>query len=485
MTTPRADRCTAEAKLPGALDASAVDRHVLRQLLALGADQVRDFNRVVAEASDRLALDYVRDSGERILIPVNPLPAVLPARPMTRLAAVLRTLAGAVAKTVCDRLEDPWLAEALPLSDWELEWLRLARRAPGQAHARVFHRWDLTLDPANDPSLKRCRLFEVNSVDVGGIHYAAATREVLREALESIGVRRYGLDAASAGRDARRVMLTELRRQAHAAGHTLRFVAIAENQEFTTGITEAASLARFLSAHGVNTACVDARAFAVDRRKRVVAGGRPVDLIYRNVELRDMAEMEAAGADLAGFRAAVSAGIVLSSPFGELDHKSLWEALGAPERAERFTPSERRVIAQHIPWTRLLRERRSAGRDGAAVDLPAYVRRHRTSLVMKPNRSCGGQGVTIGAVTPAAQWDQVLSGALAKPNSWVVQDLIPIPRRSTVRLGPSGRFEADEVYAVYGVFRSPGGLALVGRSSHRPVVNVMQGGGMLGILGRR
>src|SRR5437867_2309249 len=144
MTTPLADRWTAEADLPGTLDVSAVDRDVLRRLLALDADRVRDFNRAVAEASDRLALDYVRDSGERILIPVNPLPASLPARQMTRLAGVLRTLAGAVAKTVRDRLDDPWLAGVLELSDWELEWLRLARRAPGQAHARVFHRWDLT-----------------------------------------------------------------------------------------------------------------------------------------------------------------------------------------------------------------------------------------------------------------------------------------------------------------------------------------------------
>jgi uncharacterized circularly permuted ATP-grasp superfamily protein len=103
---------------------------------------------------------------------------------------------------------------------------------------------------------------------------------------------------------------------------------------------------------------------------------------------------------------------------------------------------------------------------------------------MKPNRSCGGQGVTIGRITSAADWDQTLAAALQSPNTWVAQQFIPIPRRRTCRVTANGRFEPDEVFAVYGAYCSTSGCGFVGRASHSPVVNVMQGGGMLAVLGK-
>ena len=103
---------------------------------------------------------------------------------------------------------------------------------------------------------------------------------------------------------------------------------------------------------------------------------------------------------------------------------------------------------------------------------------------MKPNRSCGGQGVTIGCVTSPSEWEHVLNDAIQTPNTWIVQELIPIPRRRTCRVNEAGRFEPEEVFAVYGGYQSVGGVAFVGRASRSPVVNVMQGGGLLAVLGR-
>jgi hypothetical protein len=183
-------------------------------------------------------------------------------------------------------------------------------------------------------------------------------------------------------------------------------------------------------------------------------------------------------------KAAARAGQLFSSPFGELDHKSLWEVLGSSDFNQSLTPLEKKMVGRHIPWTRLLVERRSEAPDGTLVDLIPYVRRHRSRLVLKPNRSCGGQGVTIGPVTTQSAWERTINLALAEPNTWVAQELIAIPRRRTVVAGPGGRFRTKTVYAVYGLFCSPFGVAFVGRASASPVVNVMQGGGMLGILGR-
>jgi hypothetical protein len=222
----------------------------------------------------------------------------------------------------------------------------------------------------------------------------------------------------------------------------------------------------------------------VHRKKGLCVKGRPVDVIYRNIELRDLAELEAGGADLEGLKSAARTGQLFSSPFGELDHKSLWEVLGSSEFNSSLSTIEKKMVSRHIPWTRLLSDRSVDGPRGKRIDLLEYVRRNRSRLVLKPNRSCGGQGVTIGPVTPQTAWERTLELALAEPNTWVAQELISIPRRRTVVPGRGGRFRLKTVYAVYGLFCSPFGIAFVGRASARPVVNVMQGGGMLGILGR-
>jgi diaminobutyrate-2-oxoglutarate transaminase len=207
-------------------------------------------------------------------------------------------------------------------------------------------------------------------------------------------------------------------------------------------------------------------------------------LVYRNIELRDLADMESAGGDLSGMRAAAKAGKWLSSPFGELDHKSLWEALGSAEFSELFTAEERRLIGKHVPWTRLVRERKTDAADGTQVDLSEYVRTNRSDLVLKPNRSCGGQGVTIGRITSQGAWERALGAALGEPDTWVVQDFIPLPRRRTCRITEDGSFEPEEMFTVYGAYLSIGGIGFVGRASHNPVVNVMQGGGLVAVMGK-
>jgi len=471
------------SRLDGALDQGPHDRRILRTLVGLDRSEVREFRTAAAKASARLGLDYVRDSGETILIPVTPTPAVPSRRQVSYLAGVLRAFTYGVARIVANRLDDPKLAAALPLTDQELQWLRLGRNAPGNPPTHVFHRWDLAIDLSHDAGAMHAKFFEVNSVDVGGIHYAAAARETLLESLHSVGIRGFSLDAAAAGSDPRLILLEEVKAHARTIGRKLQFLAIAENQDFTTGITEAASIARFFCDRGLPTECVDVRAFEVHRRRGVCVKGRPVDVIYRNIELRDLAALEAAGAELAGLKAAAAAGQLFSSPFGELDHKSLWEVLGSAEFNASLKPIERTMVRRHIPWTRLLRERRTDGPAGKPVDLVDFTRLRRSQLVMKPNRSCGGQGVTIGAITTQARWERILDDALAQEDTWVVQELIPIPRRRTAAPGASGRFEPRTVYAVYGLFCSPFGVAFVGRASRKPVVNVMQGGGMLGILG--
>src|SRR5262249_31347640 len=141
--------------------------------------------------------------------------------------------------------------------------------------------------------------------------------------------------------------------------------------------------------------------------------------------------------------------------------KSLWEALGSDEFSELFTAEEKLLIARHVPWTRLLRERNTSGQNGKPIDLAEYVRRNRADLVLKPNRSCGGQGVAIGRITETIHWERTLDAALRSPDTWVAQEFIPIPRRCTCQVTSDGSFAHDEVFAVYGGFNSIGGPGFV------------------------
>jgi len=471
----------------GPLDCTRWDEKLVEQLSYLTPYDADELLSYVTDESARQALDYIKDNGQRIIIPITPAPVRFTARHVNGLKRAFRILSGAVAKVAVAWLDTPALQHVLPLEPYEAQWLRLAQNAPGDPTAQVFHRWDFALDVSGDPDAAHFKLFEVNSVDVGGIHYAGAAHFVMSGALMLLGAPNVWGSPGSCGADPRLILMTAL--MFHPAAKAIKGrrklrVAIAENQDFTTGITEAESIRKFFRKRFIKTQCVDARRFETHSEYRVAYRGKPVDVVYRNIELRDLADLETAGGDLSGLRAAAQAGKMLSSPFGELDHKSLWEALGSDEFAELFTAQERQLIAQHVPWTRLLSERKTTDPAGRSIELADYVRQNRSDLVMKPNRSCGGQGVTIGRITSRDQWDYTLTAALQTPDTWVVQERIPIPRRLTCRVTEDGRFEPDEVFSVYGGFHSVGGPGFVGRASHSPVVNVMQGGGLLAVMGK-
>jgi uncharacterized circularly permuted ATP-grasp superfamily protein len=113
----------------------------------------------------------------------------------------------------------------------------------------------------------------------------------------------------------------------------------------------------------------------------------------------------------------------------KIPHKKAFFAILTDERfAGLFSDAEREMVARHVPWTREVREIRTA-RKGNEVDLVPFIRRHRTDLVMKPNDEYGGAGVTLGWETDEAAWDEVLQEALAQPaGTWIVQEKIAVRR---------------------------------------------------------
>jgi len=94
------------------------------------------------------------------------------------------------------------------------------------------------------------------------------------------------------------------------------------------------------------------------------------------------------------------------------------------ERAESsvFTAAERRIIRDHIPWTRLL----VAGEitfAGERVALPAFVLARQHELVLKKGQSQGGEAVILGRFTSAADWRSAVEATMAA-GDWIVQEYV-------------------------------------------------------------
>jgi hypothetical protein len=170
---------------------------------------------------------------------------------------------------------------------------------------------------------------------------------------------------------------------------------------------------------------------------------------------------------------------VISSIAAELDQKSCWEVLTDPQFTEKyFSADERQVFRRHILWTRLVSDRRSLLPDGQTGPLLDYIRRERETLVIKPNRSYGGQGVILGLALTQAEWESAVDKSLADEERWVVQQLASIPVSEFPVLSPDDKVHVEPFYTVMGFAATRYGLAILGRASQKQVVNVAQRGGM-------
>ena len=68
-------------------------------------------------------------------------------------------------------------------------------------------------------------------------------------------------------------------------------------------------------------------------------------------------------------------------------------AVASDERnAYLFTPEEQEAIHQHIPWTRVLEERKTVSPDGADIDLVPWASANKEELVLEAKRRIRRQG---------------------------------------------------------------------------------------------
>src|SRR4051812_26274730 len=318
-------------------------------------------------------LTYTSDDGKTQIMPILLAPALLSKADVKYLHELVLVLYSAVRKTAAARLTDPAVREILPLGEREEEWLLLAPAEP----APLIGRFDINVDPAL--GARSAQLLEFNGCAIGGIHYGPAASATVLERVVPLDP---SLRVTMPGSMTAAWLDHCLAHSGKRRGDRLHVVWL-EDRAWETGITEGPTLVEQLVREGHKAAVCDPRDLVIAGDK-ILHDGEPIDIAYRAIELRDLLAIEDETGPLTALREAVKRNLVLSPLAGDLDHKSLLEIWSSKRFAHLFSPSERRYLARHVLWTRLVTARRTDNLDGKDVDLPAYVNKRRTALVLKP-----------------------------------------------------------------------------------------------------
>jgi hypothetical protein len=285
------------------------------------------------------------------------------------------------------------------------------------------------------------------------------------------------------GQDLRELFIAEVMDHLESIGRNGRNVCFVEPKYAGDGPNEQAALAEyFRERHGLTILHADPSELYM-KKGDVWYEDSPVDIAYRDYEVRDILELENEGIDIRPLRTLFKQNRMISSLAGEFDHKSCWEILTDPQFTNKyFNADERQVFRRHVLWTRVLSDRRTTLPDGELVGLLDHTRKYQEELVIKPNRSYGGDRVLIGPSVSQSDWEAAIEEALNGEEQWVVQRLAPIAVTEFPVVAEDGSVHIEPFYMVMGFAPTKYGLGVLGRASQKQVVNVAQRGGMCGVL---
>jgi hypothetical protein len=283
--------------------------------------------------------------------------------------------------------------------------------------------------------------------------------------------------------DIRELLLQDMLEHLEVTGRPGGRIVLVDPKFSADGPDEPDALARYYREHhGLDVLHADPSELR-QRGDEVWYGDTRVDLVYRDSSVLDLMAYAAEGVDVGPMRTLFRQNRVVSSISAELDQKSCFELFTDPALASRFfSVEEHQVMRQHVLWTRVVSARHTTSATGERVDLLEHARTERDSLVLKPNRAYGGEGVLVGhAATPGA-WESALERALADEQRWVIQEAAPIPVKSFHVLDEADGLHLEPFYVVMGFAPNRYGVALMARASQQQVVNVAQHGGMCAVM---
>jgi hypothetical protein len=473
MLTPAEEIGLAGVRLAG---------QVQRALDAIPPAELAALLRSIEELSAARHLSYQRD-GMTETIRLLPSPVTLRRDQVGYLHYVSLTILNCLKRLPDLYLSDPAVGEILRLRPEEEAWLAGCWTPAHRASNPVFGRLDAVVDFNNPMWKDTLRYLESNLSGIGGIHLAPTCDGIfcdlvlpaLRSRDPKLVLRRCA--------DPRELLLQELLEHLEATGRPKGQIVLVDPKYELEGPDEPECLVQYYrDRHGIRVLHADPSELRL-RDGEVWYEDSRVDVAYRDSEVMDLIDLEREGGDSRPMRALFAANRVVSSIAAELDQKSCWEVFTDPELAHRhLSAEEQQVVRRHVLWTRLVTERRTTTPTGESVDLVPFIRRERETLVLKPNRSYGGEGVTLGPSVSASEWDDALAAALADEDRWVVQQIAPIPVQEFPVLDAKGSIHREPFYVVMGFAPTRYGVGTVGRASQKQVVNVALQGGECAVM---
>ncbi len=428
---------------------------LLLRLPGLPEDLFKKMRRAKLTFGDRVHCPFLR-------------PFFLSPEDELRVRTVAESIAEIGERVVTAALNDKQLFAQLHLREEEE---RLARIPVGYGPASTTSRLDAFLLP---DSLK---FAEYNGESPAGAGYAETLAEIFRELpitgqfAQKYEMHSYPLSA--------KLLDALLMSYVDWGGSTHKpQIAIVDWEEVPTWSEFEILQSRF-ERMGVPTLITDPRELEWDG-KNLTAQDKKIDLVYRRVLINDIV---AKPAECAALVKAYSANAVcVANNFRcKLPHvKAFFAVLTDEQNGSLFSHGERELIRNHIPWTRVVTDVKTA-HYGRTIELLAFLRKERHNLVLKPSDEYGGSGVTLGWETSEAAWDEAIERALtAKNGVWIAQERIPIRREVFPYIANVGKVDYRDMLVDFAPYLFRGKLCgFLTRLSSTGLANVTSGGGQV------
>ena len=460
----------------------SIDSRVRKAFYALPPALLAELEQRITIESQRRHLIYQRVGGnDTIRVLMRPV-CVMPEQ-LAYLQYVNLTMLNALKRLPDMYLSDPAVRRVVPLSPPEEKWLSDTWGPRQRESNPVVGRIDGVIEFTSPMWKDSLKLLEPNLSGVGGIHLGPTAEAVIIDLVLPVLQQQDPTLDLEAGHDLRELFIQELLDHLEAIGRRGRNVCFIEPKYSQLGIDEQVALADYyLQRHELKILHADPAELEL-RDGEVWYGDSVVDIAYRDYEVRDLIGLEAEGVNIEPVRKLFRENRIVSSMAGDFDHKSTWELLTDPLWTSRyFNSEERSVFRRHVLWTRVLNDRSTSLPDGSMGDLLEFTREEREILVLKPNRSYGGDRVLLGHLLEQSAWEQAIEDSLLDPEPWVVQRLAAIPVSEFPVVTAEGTARVEPFYIVMGFAPTKYGLAIIGRASQKQVVNVAQRGGMCTVL---
>jgi hypothetical protein len=464
------------------LSGLSVASRVRKALYTLAPYKLLEMLQQIREEAFKRHLIYLRE-GEKDTIRILPCPITVLPDQLAYIHFVSQTIQNALKRLTELYMQDFAVRDVLRVSPDEEKWLWECWGPSQRENNPIFGRLDALVEFTSPMWKDSLRFVEPNMSGIGGLHLVPTTEGIVHDIVLPILKQQDPQINLEICQDIRELLMQEVLDHLEIIRRPARNVCFVEPKYAGSGPDEQEALAQYFhDRHGMKVMHADPSELSL-RKNDVYYQDDVVDLVYRDYAIYDLIALERHGVDIEPMKTLFKQNRIISSISAELDQKSCWEILTDSQFTQKyFNADERQVFRRHILWTRILGDRSTQFPDGQFGSLLDYVRREQENLVLKPNRSFGGEGVAIGPSMSKQEWEAVIEKALQDADRWVVQQLAAIPVNEFPILGPDGQVHVEPFYTVMGFAPSKYGVAVLGRASQKQVVNVAQRGGMCAVM---